>query len=465
MSLAVEERDVGLPTRPKPRRETAVEFTPRPRAASWSVTRRTRTEVLARLTHAPFVAANPSSQHTRVLGVKLVLDWLADQPGLSWQDRWLSSGADAAGPGWRQLSARWLQERGHRVPSRQSALSEALPVLISADVIRPSLSWLLAGTAGQRSLVRNLAASRDREGFTRLRTLCDGDPRVSAVARNQTLYRSALIVAAKGGALGNITVGDVLELFEAEDDGPRTNPATGRTLFYRSLSGLGILGDQAPGTLRELRTTGQRTPEELIDRYRLACRPVRDVLVDYLRERQPALDYTSLDALSYHLAKRSWADIEAHHPGIDNLALSAEAAQGWKRRLRTTRKTTRTPTGQKIDVEAPRINYRECLTPVRAFYLDLAHWAVEDPSRWAVGRALPGRRGGDQPAQGQTTPQVTDGRPHPRTATRAPGRRPMRRPAPHGQPSPARGRPPRQARRGLHRRGNIAGPFRSGPAR
>ena len=31
-----------------------------------------------------------------------------------------------------------------------------------------------------------------------------------------------------------------------------------------------------------------------------------------------------------------------------------------------------------------RINYRECLTPVRAFYLDLAHWAVEDPGRWAI---------------------------------------------------------------------------------
>ncbi len=106
------------------------------------------------------------------------------------------------------------------------------------------------------------------------------------------------------------------------------------------------------------------------------------MLVDYLRERQPALDYTSLDALSYHLAKRFWADIEAHHPGIDNLALPAEVAQGWKRRLHTTRKTTRTPAGQKIHVEAPRINYRECLTPVRAFYLDLAHWAVEDPSRW-----------------------------------------------------------------------------------
>lgn len=47
----------------------------------------------------------------------------------------------------------------------------------------------------------------------------------------------------------------------------------------------GILGADAPTTLQELRSTGQRTPEELIDRYDLACEPIRDLLVDYLRER------------------------------------------------------------------------------------------------------------------------------------------------------------------------------------
>lgn len=31
----------------------------------------------------------------------------------------------------------------------------------------------------------------------------------------------------------------------------------------------------------------------------------------------------------------------------------------------------------------PRISYRECLVKVRAFYLDLSQWALEDPDRWA----------------------------------------------------------------------------------
>lgn len=138
-----------------------------------------------------------------------------------------------------------------------------------------------------------------------------------------------------------------------------------------------------------MHSSRQRTPEELIDRHGLVCQPIRDLLVDYLRERQPALDYTSREALSYFIGKRFWADIEAHHPGIDSLRLPRQVADEWKRRLTTFTKTTRTSTGEKVQVTVPRINYRECLTLVRAFYLDLAHWAVEDPNRWGPWVAHP----------------------------------------------------------------------------
>ena len=45
--------------------------------------------------------------------------------------------------------------------------------------------------------------------------------------------------------------------------------------------------------------------------------------------------------------------------------------------------TVRGAEGEKTTIEAPRTNYRESLTPIRALYLDLAHWAVDDPARWA----------------------------------------------------------------------------------
>ncbi|MCA1695322.1 MAG: site-specific integrase, partial [Actinobacteria bacterium] len=75
------------------------------------------------------------------------------------------------------------------------------------------------------------------------------------------------------------------------------------------------------------------------------------------------------------------ADIERHHPDVTTLHLPPEVAQAWKRRLRMITKMTKTSSGEVVERTVERINYRECLTPVRAFYLDLAHWAVEDPAR------------------------------------------------------------------------------------
>ena len=146
---------------------------------------------------------------------------------------------------------------------------------------------------------------------------------------------------------------------------------------------LGIFGDEAPERLRAFRTAGQLTPEELVDRYQLQCKPVRDLIVDYLRERQPAVDYTSLKMLSYYLAQRFWADLEEHHPGIDSLHLTAEVADAWKQRQRTKPQIITAPDGERTVITAERIGYRQCLTPVRAFYLDLSQWAIEDPARWA----------------------------------------------------------------------------------
>ena len=38
---------------------------------------------------------NVGSERGRLRGVKLALAWLDDQPGQTWQRRWLASGADA----------------------------------------------------------------------------------------------------------------------------------------------------------------------------------------------------------------------------------------------------------------------------------------------------------------------------------------------------------------------------------
>lgn len=356
----------------------------RPWVTEWPVTTEERDAVTTRIGAAAAAAEGSDSHHPGrpMLGVGLLLDWLEDQPGHTWQQRWLASGADADGRGWRQIPAAWLCEHGHTPRWRHDAFFRGLRLALAADVVRPSLGWLVAAAFRRGSLVKVLARCRDVDGFARLRALCAADADINPAAANRTLYRSALILTAKGGTLDDVTTGDVVELLDVEAAAHGT--AVGAThLFYRSLHALGVFGVEAPPTLRELRSSGQRTPEELIDRYGLACRPVRDLLVEYLRERQPALDYTSLEALSYYLGGLFWADVERHHPDIDSLDLPTEVADAWKQRLRTVTTTSRTADGGQVETSVARVNYRECLTPVRAFYLDLAHWAVEDPARWA----------------------------------------------------------------------------------
>src|SRR5262249_10938567 len=192
--------------------------------------------------------------------------------------------------------------------------------------------------------------------------------------------RIGVTLAATGGGVGDITVGDCLQLLRALDDQHVHRPERS-PYFYQLLRTAGVLDDATP-TARGLRTQGQLSCEQLIDRYRIACRPVRDLLVDYLRERQTGLDYASLHKLSYTLGQLFWRDLEIHHPGIASLPLPAEVVTAWKQRLAT--KTVRaTVNGQLTTRQVPRVNAADHLMTVRAFYLDLSQWAADDPSRWA----------------------------------------------------------------------------------
>jgi hypothetical protein len=355
-------------------------FPARAAAGDWPSARLGREEILA-LAASPAAMTGIVRADARRRGVRRLLDWLHDQPGCTWQQRWLASGADRAGKDWREVPARWMREHGTFTGQGHREMTAVLPVLIAADVLRPSLPWFLSRAVSHSSLSAVMTRIRDPDGFTRLRGLCEHEAQVSQTVAGLTLHRAAIITAAKGGDLAGITVGDVLELLKAENTAAGHH-ITGGAVLYRSLRQLGIFGDQVPATLRELGPSGQLTPAELIGRYRIACRPVRDLLIEYLRERQPALDYNSLESLASMLGKLFWADIEHHHPGISSLHLPPDVASAWKQRLQTITRTARTPSGEKITTQAPRINYRECLTPVRAFYLDLACWALDDPARW-----------------------------------------------------------------------------------
>ncbi len=262
-------RDHGSPAPPVVPTPVSARFPARPRAAGWPATCEGREQVFDRLTRAPFLLESPGAQKQRRRGLAALLDWLGEQPGASWQDCWLASGADTAGVDWRAIPAQWLRGAG-RSAEQTPLLGAALTVAICADVLRPSTAWFVRAVPRGGALARGMAQTRDVEGFTRLRQVCDRDDHLPAAAGHHTLHRAAVVLGANGGTIAEVTVGDVLELLDAESDAHRSPMAHG-TAFYRVLHQAGILSPDAPTRLQELRSAGQRSPAELIDRFDLAC--------------------------------------------------------------------------------------------------------------------------------------------------------------------------------------------------
>ena len=361
-------------------------FPPRLIAASWPATQASRSAVLARVLAAPFTLDNPASQQTRRLGVLTVLNWLQTHPGDCWQQRWRASGAENQ-PDWRDVitAAAAGRRRARTAPRTQLPhLSPGLLVLICADVIWPSLAWLLRFVPARRGLATEMARTRDTATFAGLAELCT-QGRVGLQTGQQTLTRIAVIMAAKGGAVADVCVGDCVELLQVAAElrasfGLESHAHS--PLFYQLLRSHGVLGEETPAAVEMFSGRGQPTCEQLIDRYRIACRPVRDVLVDYLRERQPSVDFSTLQRLAYLLGKLFWADLEAHHPGIDSLKLPRDVAAAWKQRVMTRTRTTTSPAGAQVTLTSVRLDGRSVLSAVRAFYLDITEWADDDPARW-----------------------------------------------------------------------------------
>src|SRR6266851_7159529 len=347
----------------------------------WPATSHRRGHVLARLFAPPFTATGDRLQSSRRIGLTKLVHCLEEQPGRTWQDRWVASGADAAGNlAWREMAASWLRSTGWASGNPRTdfiSLGRGVLPLICGDVIRPSLPWLLT-PAIPKNLAAEMARSRDPAGFAALAALARTDP-ASAATKDLAARRVAAILAAKGGTIAGITVGDCLELLDAitAAKGGNTSP-----YFYQLLHVLGTFPPAAPPTVRAFKTPGQLTVGQLVDRYPIACQPVRALIIDYLRERQPAVDHATLRSLSRALAGLFWRDLELHHPGIGSLRLDTGVAAAWKQRV--TVKTARTagPGGQAAETLVPRHDGMNTLAMVRAFYLDIAQWAVDDPARW-----------------------------------------------------------------------------------
>jgi integrase len=302
----------------------------------------------------------------------MLLDWLEQQPGDTWQERWLASGAEDLGRGWVRLPMEQLRHaRGSPSPDRGRLLG-GMALMLCGQVIRPTYRFLLLQNYSQ--VLPKARRTLDPDGFGALEAHSLATGR-SARDTKAALNRLAWILLHKGGTVQDITVGDCLELVGALRVIHRTN-LIHASFFYALLFETGLLGPDAPSTLQQARLPGQLSVEEMVDAYEIECAPVRVLLVDYLNARRPELDYTTLRGLASTLCQLFWRDLELHHPGIASLHLPAEVATAWKERLLTLRYAGAHRNGRQ------RMKPEAVLIQVRALYLDIAHWALDDPARW-----------------------------------------------------------------------------------
>ncbi len=252
-------------------------------------------------------------------------------------------------------------------------------------------------------------------------------------------------VAAKGGTLAEITIGDVLELLDAEADAPQGHERHRRLLPDAAPDGhlrRSSAGDAAPAARhRAAEPPGADRP--LPPRLRPDARPPGGLPAG--APTRPRLHQLGVPrqlpgqaVLAGHRAPpprhRQPAPTRRRRRRLE--AAPADDAQDDQDRDRREDRGRR-PTGQLPGVPDPRAG----LLP--------GPGAVGGGGPGAlgpVGGALSCRRGRDQPAQIQTAAQVTHGRPHPRTASGPPRPRARRRPAAQGGGGSVRGRPPGSAR-------------------
>jgi integrase len=321
--------------------------------------------LLPRLASWPTPGTGAGGQRLR--GATRVLRWLQTHPSDGWQARWIAAGADHG--------LAWVEEISTGDPRtrlvNRDEICSGLHSLILARVLRPGYEFYTHVKA--YTLFEQAPLVISPEVFA---AISNGPAAADITGRQLSLARITLVKIAlhTGRDLDALTAED---FFEYRDWTIRHGRASkGLHTAWELLARIGVL--PAGRSLHEAVRSGQRSPAELVDAYRIASPAIRQVLVDYLDERRPSLDYISLARLANMLAGVFWADIEAHHPGIDTLNLPTDVVQAWKERLSvvTGRDGRTRPRKSKLDV----------LTHVRALYLDIQDWALENPAwaRWAV---------------------------------------------------------------------------------
>ncbi|QMU74326.1 site-specific integrase [Streptacidiphilus sp. P02-A3a] len=334
----------------------------------------TREEILAVLPDLPtWPSGSPAGDEIarhRLVGAARILDWLLTFPGDGWQARWRAADADR-GKEW--LEPLIAADPRTSYQGKRSELMSGLGTMLLSRVVLPSYGFLRGYKA--MSLFKELQQTFPDGSVEAMR---EHGASIGMVPRHvdEGLRLISTIVLHTGHGLRELTAEDI---FQVRAVGRRWNgeALVGTHPAWDLLRGIDVIVSK--DSLKDALRHGQRPTAELVDTYNIQNTAIRNVLVRYLEERRPALDYGSFRGLVRELAFVFWADIEAHHPGIDTLRLPQDVIDGWKQRLTTY-----------VDAKTGEVKERNdrirVMMRIRGFYLDIQEWAHEDPFwvPWAV---------------------------------------------------------------------------------
>lgn len=296
----------------------------------------------------------------------LILRWLSGHPGEGWQQLW----DVAAGDNFHSwISVINIDENAAPLYSHRAAI-DGIGLLILGRIVTVSYPFLREYRA------------RHLYGWVRQTFRPDlwerANLKAADLGMSEKQTTTALIVLSKtvlvtGRNLDELTVDDFEDYLELNRTGKGQTPG-GVHGAWDMVRGIASIGDT---DFKTATRRGQLTATEIVERFNLKSDSIRTVLIRYLEERRPALDYSSFNSTACQLAT-FWSDIEKHNAGIDSLHLPEDTARAWKQRLRVV--TARDGSTRE------RANYLDGLMLVRSFYLDLQEWAHSDPSwaQWAV---------------------------------------------------------------------------------
>ena len=280
--------------------------------------------------------------------------------------------------------------RRHRTGHRQEVMTRTVVTAISADLIRPTRPGSAEVNFRKGSLVNALARSRDPRdsvGCGRRAQRTRPCPRWPPGA---VVHRTALIVAAKGGTVGDVTAGDVLEVLDAE--GEARGAGRGPT----------VLPD--PARDGRLRGRGAGNAAGTAHRRAADARPNSSTVTSWPAVPSVTCWWNTCGNASLCWTTAAWTrwptsgQAVLGGPGTPSSrhrqpppAATGSPRRGSSGSARAPRRSAARD-GTPTEVSVPRVNYRDMPDPVRAFYLDIAQWALEDPARWgSVGGSLPGQ--------------------------------------------------------------------------